>query len=197
MEKYDKENPAKKITPHYQFREHTKGTKLLKYKTLVITVPDEIVDNVKEWITRAKLSPQKLKKKIDGIRGKLLEEKNRRMSVSFNDPLNRSSLMRTQSLLSARNTSLKRPSKVHSTPQHSSAVKKSLFNVTKQNRTINDETLATPLDESMDVDIPFDLRFPAEKRKLHQLTIDKSMRIVKYPHREQEGKGIQRKWEKI
>lgn len=196
-EEYDKENPAKKIQgARYKFRDHTEGKKMLSYKDLIVTVPDEIVDDVKEWIEIAKLTPKKLKKKIDERKRKLILDANR-SSVHFNDPMNRSSLMTGQSLLAERNTALNKPV-VHSTPQRSSSARASLFNTTKQNRSLN-ETFARPLEESMEIDIPFDMRSPGKKRKMHQLTLDGSMRIVKHPHREvqREGEGAQRRWEKI
>lgn len=190
IEQYNQNNPAKTINvKKYTYKPYNENEQELRYKESSYVIPNAILDDVIAWIESGEFTPTEIKEKIELKKSNYIrQEQKKQSSVSYNDPLNRSSLTTplpsTAKMLSARNSSLRVP-----TPRRS-VVRSAI-----QPRAILQNSPKTPQPRRK-TPKPRQ-KTPTSTPKGQQPSLKSSFSVVKDPYKQQDGKGIKRKWEKI
>lgn len=173
---FNKNHPNKPIKIDlYTHRSFDENTKLFQYKNTPFIVPNEILDDVVDLVSKKDISPNQLRRKI-ASKAKHYKVKTRKnQSTLYNDPLNRSSMIRSDTTkLAARNTPIS-SNETHmlSTPKLDA---RSRIKPSKRLFQASSGSSSTPI----------------VKR---QRAMTDTYRLVKNSSQSQKGKGI--KWERI
>lgn len=167
-------NPRQISTRRYTIIDFDDSSKIVQIGSVKFRVSNELLDGVIEGIVEGKYTPGQMKIIVSQAEKLLKEEKSKQKSSSFNDPMQRSSLIPASQLLSSRKKTVNkedssiRPRSIpshHSTP--SSSRQSQIDNQLKRGK------------------------------KLFQSTLEDSFKHVKKTPNVQQGKGSCRKWEKI
>lgn len=176
MSKFENANPIP--TKLFAVVDFDKNSKVISYNSHNFRVSNEIYDNVVQLIETRQYTGEEMKEIVKMAENELQKQKETQKGPSYNDPLNRSSLMDSSQLLSANNKTIQTPS----TQKKKSEAESSTAAYQSTPASAHDAGSKTPI---------------MKGKQLFQPSVVEVYRNRKKTPNKQLGKGNSFKWERI